>query len=550
MEVAAWVSYGPFLIFDLRRAIHHDWTFHFTFHIFLLASATYFLVQESFFQNPNEQLSNQNDLELKILLAEVIISIVFLALVMLKPKDFPYSKKIKKLTESFIPKYQSSNLLSPSSQSKKDQQINNFGSTTARPKEQITYNISSKIISFKIIDGKLLFQLVTKINQRPVKKINRSLEEFEKVGIELDFPIARLSITEQINQFNIVMQELDHQLQVKLLNERMTNEFLNFLGVPFFNQQKIIEFHNHQLSLMQLYRNELTQHKKVKNTLLFLFTQKRFEVSAIEVIDDQGYNIRILKDIIFIQYFETYKLINLDQIKDEYEEILNDLRLFKDNQYLFHDTNIYEKLTDIQECLINNKDLLYSCIKVFSIKQLGIFDEIAHLEITINVEFQDIKIEKAYSVRLDAVKQIQLIQVFKLHIDNMYAGDLSFEECVSIIQDNPLRYLNSFQIRNLLEIDHRDYMYENVSSFIMLQKQLKDKQETLHNKSRSSSSSNKFYLYEEQDDEEEEQDLRLGRKIQEDDESMFDLKRVQADQNNLSDINPKNNDYQINFRYF
>ena len=58
-------------------------------------------------------------------------------------------------------------------------------------------------------------------------------------------------------------------------------------------------------------------------------------MNSIEIIDEQGYNVRINKDIIFIQYQDTYKLINQDIIKDEYEEILNDLRLFKQNQYLF-----------------------------------------------------------------------------------------------------------------------------------------------------------------------------------------------------------------------
>ena len=41
VEIVFWITYGPLLIFDLKRALHHDWSFHFPFHITLVASSLY-----------------------------------------------------------------------------------------------------------------------------------------------------------------------------------------------------------------------------------------------------------------------------------------------------------------------------------------------------------------------------------------------------------------------------------------------------------------------------------------------------------------------------
>lgn len=55
---------------------------------------------------------------------------VFLALVMLKPRDFPYSKKFKKLTESLLPKRLDSMIFSPNKASPKETMVMNFSGYT------------------------------------------------------------------------------------------------------------------------------------------------------------------------------------------------------------------------------------------------------------------------------------------------------------------------------------------------------------------------------------------------------------------------------------
>ena len=60
---------------------------------------------------------------------------IFLALVMMRPRDFPYSKKLKKLAESLIPKRFDSMVFSPNVISPKETLMMSYGSSTARPKE-------------------------------------------------------------------------------------------------------------------------------------------------------------------------------------------------------------------------------------------------------------------------------------------------------------------------------------------------------------------------------------------------------------------------------
>ena len=62
--------------------------------------------------------------------------------------------------------------------------------------------LSAKITAFKINNLKLLFQIVTSINDTPVKKVNRTLEDFEKIGLEANLPTERVSISEQVAIFH------------------------------------------------------------------------------------------------------------------------------------------------------------------------------------------------------------------------------------------------------------------------------------------------------------------------------------------------------------
>lgn len=123
----------------------------------------------------------------------MILQTLFLILIVCKPRDFPYSKKLKSLSISLLPSRDyagSPNYLSP-----KDKSYIGL-TTTTQPKLFTNYSLSAKLVSFKIVEGKVLFQIISKINDRPVKKINRRLEEFEFIGISQEIPIQRTSITE------------------------------------------------------------------------------------------------------------------------------------------------------------------------------------------------------------------------------------------------------------------------------------------------------------------------------------------------------------------
>eukprot|EP00347_Sterkiella_histriomuscorum_P002266 403368824 len=87
IEVAVWLSYGPFSL-----SISYNF----------VGSALYLLLT-TMIANQTQQSATDQQLNL-LLIVEACLQLIFLLIVVWKPKDFPYSNRMKKMSMSLIPK--------------------------------------------------------------------------------------------------------------------------------------------------------------------------------------------------------------------------------------------------------------------------------------------------------------------------------------------------------------------------------------------------------------------------------------------------------------
>ena len=90
LEISVWLFCPLVLIFDLRRALHHDWSLHYPFIVCIVGRSLFTLV--IIFGNL-ESFSNYQPVSMVLL--EVLTEAVLMLLMFKYPRDYPYSRKLR-----------------------------------------------------------------------------------------------------------------------------------------------------------------------------------------------------------------------------------------------------------------------------------------------------------------------------------------------------------------------------------------------------------------------------------------------------------------------
>lgn len=91
--------------------------------------------------------------------------------------------------------------------------------------------------------------------------------------------------------------------------------------------------------------------RKERQALQFLFSQKKFKIEQLEIIEGEGITFKVNREKIFIGLENVESSSNVEYLKENFEAIINDVQTFELNRHLFTNTKLERMISEIQQTI-------------------------------------------------------------------------------------------------------------------------------------------------------------------------------------------------------